>query len=426
MVGGVGQIDYTAFDGFDYVALGHIHAAYAVGRESIRYAGSPLCYHFNETRQSAKGPVLVELGAKGEGVKIETLAIPPLHPMREIRGAYEEIREAELNDPRRGEYLRIVLTDRRVSPESSAFFRELYAGRDSVLMELCSEFTRFSGEAAALGDAEALRQAVHEAGVHPGIPRGLDPGALEQALLAGTGGYSYVGAHLRGVRLVIEAVPEVPAPPVYDLAAARDLVADRDGIVLAANVQSGVSCVEPGDAVRRGQLLIRGEEQASAEATRPIAALGEVIVRTWFTGEASMPLVERVARPTGRESASASLKTPWFELPITVGTAFSDSASEAELLPIGGLFVPVGIERVTSRELSLCEVARDMDWLKQALAPLAMADAAAKLTSGGPGEYEILSRWIDYERAGDRLTARAVIEIRANAAVTRESLTRHD
>ena len=284
----------------------------------------------------------------------------------------------------------------------------------------------FSGEAAALGDAEALRQAVHEAGVHPGIPRGLDPGALEQALLAGTGGYSYVGAHLRGVRLVIEAVPEVPAPPVYDLAAARDLVADRDGIVLAANVQSGVSCVEPGDAVRRGQLLIRGEEQASAEATRPIAALGEVIVRTWFTGEASMPLVERVARPTGRESASASLKTPWFELPITEGTAFADSASEAELLPIGGLFVPVGIERVTSRELSLCEVARDMDWLKQALAPLAMADAAAKLTSGGPGEYEILSRWIDYERAGDRLTARAVIEIRANAAVTRESLTRHD
>ena len=156
MVGGVGQIDYTVFDGFDYAALGHIHAAYAVGRETIRYAGSPLCYHFNETRQSAKGPVLVELGAKGEAVKIETLTIPPLHPMREIRGDYEEIRQAELNDPRRGEYLRIVLTDRRVSPEISAFFRELYAGRDSVLMELCSEFTRFSGETAALsrGDVE--------------------------------------------------------------------------------------------------------------------------------------------------------------------------------------------------------------------------------------------------------------------------------
>ena len=156
MVGGVGQIDYTVFDGFDYVALGHIHAAYPVGREAVRYAGSPLCYHFNETRQAAKGPLLVELGAKGEAVKVETLVIPPLHPMREIRGACEEIRDAELSDPRRGEYLRVVLTDRRVSPEIAAFFRELYQGRDSVLMELCSEFTQLSGAAGALerGDVE--------------------------------------------------------------------------------------------------------------------------------------------------------------------------------------------------------------------------------------------------------------------------------
>ena len=156
MVGGIGQIDYTAFDGFDYVALGHIHAAYPAGRETVRYAGSPLCYHFNETRQAAKGPLLVELDAKGEAVKIETLVIPPLHPMREIRAGYEEIRDAELSAPRRGEYLRIVLTDRRVSPEISAFFHELYRGRDSILMELCSDFTQFSGEAGTLsrGDVE--------------------------------------------------------------------------------------------------------------------------------------------------------------------------------------------------------------------------------------------------------------------------------
>lgn len=49
MVGGVVQVDYAAFDGFDYVALGHIHAAYPVGRKTVRYAGSPLCYHFDET-----------------------------------------------------------------------------------------------------------------------------------------------------------------------------------------------------------------------------------------------------------------------------------------------------------------------------------------------------------------------------------------
>ena len=157
MVGGVGQIDWTAFDGFDYVALGHIHAAYPVGREAVRYAGSPLCYHFNETRQPAKGPLLVELGEKGAPVRTRTLTIPPLHPMRELRGGFEELRDAELADTRRGEYLRVVLTDRRVSPEIAAFFRELCAGRDSVLMELCSEYRQFTGEAGA-PSREAVEQ----------------------------------------------------------------------------------------------------------------------------------------------------------------------------------------------------------------------------------------------------------------------------
>ena len=59
MIGGVGQIDYRCFDGFDYVALGHIHAAYPVGRETVRYAGSPMCYHFNEVCQPDKGPLLI-------------------------------------------------------------------------------------------------------------------------------------------------------------------------------------------------------------------------------------------------------------------------------------------------------------------------------------------------------------------------------
>lgn len=43
MVGGVGQIDYSAYDAFDYAALGHIHSSYPVGRDEIRYAGTPLC-----------------------------------------------------------------------------------------------------------------------------------------------------------------------------------------------------------------------------------------------------------------------------------------------------------------------------------------------------------------------------------------------
>ncbi len=157
MVGGVGQVDFHAFDGFDYVALGHIHSSYPIGRKAVRYAGSPLCCHFEETRQPARGPLLVELGAKGADPQITVQAIPPLHPMREIRGAWEEIRDKELQNASRGEYLRVVLTDRRITPEIAAFFRSLFKGRDSILMELVSEYAPF-GEVSAVPEAGAAAE----------------------------------------------------------------------------------------------------------------------------------------------------------------------------------------------------------------------------------------------------------------------------
>ena len=47
-LGTLDNIDAKNFDMFDYVALGHIHKPQAMGRETVRYAGSPLKYSFSE------------------------------------------------------------------------------------------------------------------------------------------------------------------------------------------------------------------------------------------------------------------------------------------------------------------------------------------------------------------------------------------
>lgn len=161
MVGGVGMVDYRVFDDFDYVALGHIHAAYPVGRPEVRYAGSPLCYHFEETRQAAKGPLLVELGPKGTAPRIETLSIAPLHPLRQLRGSYEELRRALLEGRERGEYLSLTLTHRRVSPEIAVFFREAAQARESQVLELQSDYEPFAApgsESAPAGEEKSVER----------------------------------------------------------------------------------------------------------------------------------------------------------------------------------------------------------------------------------------------------------------------------
>ena len=51
-VGGLDNVDASVFDGFDYVALGHIHKAQNVAEDGhIRYCGAPLKYTFGECDQ---------------------------------------------------------------------------------------------------------------------------------------------------------------------------------------------------------------------------------------------------------------------------------------------------------------------------------------------------------------------------------------
>lgn len=162
MVGGVGQIDYQIFDGFDYVALGHIHAAYPIGRETVRYAGSPMCYHFSETKQPIKGPILVELGAKDTPPTIQVQTIPPLHPMRELKGTYSALQAEALQSSTHDEYIRIVLTDRRPTPEIYSFFRSLFDKRGSILMEMTSEYEQFSPVSSAILTQTSAEKAIEE------------------------------------------------------------------------------------------------------------------------------------------------------------------------------------------------------------------------------------------------------------------------
>lgn len=108
-VGGTDQVDVSAFDAFDYVALGHLHQAQAVGRETVRYAGSPLKYSLSETRHR-KSVALVTMEAKGQ-VDIRLIPVLPRRDLRRICGELPDLlaaaREAQEG---REDYIWAVLT----------------------------------------------------------------------------------------------------------------------------------------------------------------------------------------------------------------------------------------------------------------------------------------------------------------------------
>lgn len=121
-IGGVENVDVQMLEAFDYVALGHLHRAQRVGRESIRYAGSPLKYSFSEA-SGDKSVTIVDLGEKGE-VAVRLLPLTPLHDMREIRGPIAALLEAA-KEPSY-DYIRAILTDTGEVHDALARLRHVY------------------------------------------------------------------------------------------------------------------------------------------------------------------------------------------------------------------------------------------------------------------------------------------------------------
>lgn len=124
-VGGLDQIGASAFEGFDYVALGHLHTAQTVGAEYIRYCGTPLKYSFSEAKDD-KTLSVVELCEKGN-VSVRKLPLRPLRNLREICGTYEELTNRRNYEGTPTEdYLHITLTDKEEIPEAMARLQTVY------------------------------------------------------------------------------------------------------------------------------------------------------------------------------------------------------------------------------------------------------------------------------------------------------------
>ena len=107
-VGGSDQVSPAHFKAFSYTALGHLHGPQRAGAEHIRYAGSPLCYSFDEVRQK-KGFELVTIDASGQ-VSHEFHALTPRHAVRVVEGFLEELRAG--SDPLpKDDYVLVRLLD---------------------------------------------------------------------------------------------------------------------------------------------------------------------------------------------------------------------------------------------------------------------------------------------------------------------------
>ena len=148
-VGGLDDVDASIFDGFDYVALGHLHGPQKIGKETVRYSGTPLKYSFSEANQK-KAAVIVDVEEKGK-INIQQIPLVPKHDMREIRGTYMEVTALDFyKDMKTDDYLHITLIDEEDIPDAIGKLRTIYPN----IMKLSYDNLRTRAAGTVRGTAE--------------------------------------------------------------------------------------------------------------------------------------------------------------------------------------------------------------------------------------------------------------------------------
>lgn len=108
-IGHAAAIPMDIFEGFDYVALGHIHKEQSIAPH-IRYSGSPFSYSFGLEEDQEKGVVLLDTDTMEQIFE----PIPLKRKRKTLRETYEEILT---RDQYRDHYVKIMITDRYRSRE---------------------------------------------------------------------------------------------------------------------------------------------------------------------------------------------------------------------------------------------------------------------------------------------------------------------
>lgn len=120
-IGFATQVPASVFEGFDYVALGHIHKPQQVN-PFIRYSGSPMAYSFGREERQEKSVTLIDTASMTQ----EVVPLPLLHRWTTLTDSYETLLAGEYPEEIREGYVRLNVTDTAVGLDMLSRLRQVY------------------------------------------------------------------------------------------------------------------------------------------------------------------------------------------------------------------------------------------------------------------------------------------------------------
>ena len=213
--------------------------------------------------------------------------------------------------------------------------------------------------------AGEIRAYLEEIGVTPGLRRSaVSLAELRERLEWRLPRVKWVQTEYRGVALCVRLVEGTPPPTLAGQGGVGDVVAAVDGILLRLTVYAGTPQCAAGELVRKGQVLIRGEERGANGEMIPVKAQGEALARQWISAQAKVSLTETATLPTGRRMERRVLETPFFSWsPQETPEFLAWDVSRQEIM-LCGAWLPLRLYREIYYEAALEERPRPVEEVK--------------------------------------------------------------
>lgn len=123
-VGGAAAVSPSVFEGFDYVALGHLHRPQRVTNAAIHYAGSLMRYSFSEVDHD-KAVLIADMNARGK-CEVRRATLEPRRNLRCLKGTLQQVLEAGEADATRDDYIMVTLEDDSPVFDAMGRLRQIY------------------------------------------------------------------------------------------------------------------------------------------------------------------------------------------------------------------------------------------------------------------------------------------------------------
>lgn len=124
-LGGMENVGAEVLEGFDYVALGHIHGPQNIkNHPNMRYCGTPLKYSFSECKHKKSMTVLDIVNGQ---ITVTTEPFQLLRDLVELKGSFAELTDLKMVEKYGDQFVSVKITDEEQIPNVLNEMRKCYS-----------------------------------------------------------------------------------------------------------------------------------------------------------------------------------------------------------------------------------------------------------------------------------------------------------